>query len=144
MLCACARVSACVLLGSARSSGQQDPQQPLLQRTSVSTHTYFLHNPRYFSIQTHVVCVFCVRSVFMELVKEESRHSLQENMRRITSPVQVIWGKEDEVTKPHSDTRLFFFFNDVQEEILKLKIHICAFACKVGKLSLNLIKIYFF
>ncbi|XP_075881290.1 monoacylglycerol lipase abhd6-A-like [Nelusetta ayraudi] len=37
------------------------------------------------------------KELFMELVRETSRHSLQENMRQITSPVQVIWGKEDEV-----------------------------------------------
>ena len=33
----------------------------------------------------------------MEIVGEESRHSLQENLRLITMPVQVIWGKHDQV-----------------------------------------------
>ncbi|XP_070814975.1 monoacylglycerol lipase abhd6-B-like [Chaetodon trifascialis] len=37
------------------------------------------------------------REVFMEIVGEESRHSLQEHLHLITSPVQVIWGKEDQV-----------------------------------------------
>ncbi|XP_059184385.1 monoacylglycerol lipase abhd6-A-like [Centropristis striata] len=37
------------------------------------------------------------KEVFMELVGEKSRHSLQENLHLISSPVQVIWGKEDQV-----------------------------------------------
>lgn len=37
------------------------------------------------------------REVFMEIVGEESRHSLQEKLHLITSPLQVIWGKEDQV-----------------------------------------------
>ncbi|XP_031587339.1 monoacylglycerol lipase abhd6-A [Oreochromis aureus] len=37
------------------------------------------------------------KEVFMEIVGEKSRHSLQENMHLITVPLQVIWGKEDQV-----------------------------------------------
>ncbi|XP_066554326.1 monoacylglycerol lipase ABHD6 isoform X2 [Amia ocellicauda] len=37
------------------------------------------------------------REVFMEIVGEKSRHSLQENMHLITVPLQVIWGKQDQV-----------------------------------------------
>ncbi|KAF1392108.1 hypothetical protein PFLUV_G00049110 [Perca fluviatilis] len=37
------------------------------------------------------------KEVFMEIVGEKSRHSLQENLHLITSPVQVIWGTEDQV-----------------------------------------------
>ncbi|XP_015203464.2 monoacylglycerol lipase ABHD6 isoform X2 [Lepisosteus oculatus] len=37
------------------------------------------------------------REVFMEIVGEKSRHSLQEKMHLITAPVQVIWGKQDQV-----------------------------------------------
>ncbi|KAM6979995.1 monoacylglycerol lipase abhd6-A [Aplochiton taeniatus] len=37
------------------------------------------------------------REVFMEIVGEKSRHALQENMHLITSPLQVIWGKQDQV-----------------------------------------------
>ncbi|XP_023279936.1 monoacylglycerol lipase ABHD6 [Seriola lalandi dorsalis] len=37
------------------------------------------------------------REVFMEIVGEKSRHSLQENLPLITAPLQVIWGKEDQV-----------------------------------------------
>ncbi|KAK2861683.1 hypothetical protein Q5P01_001216 [Channa striata] len=37
------------------------------------------------------------REVFMELLGEKSRHLLQENLHLITSPLQVIWGKEDRV-----------------------------------------------
>lgn len=48
-----------------------------------------------------ICCVCC--SVFMEIVGEKSRHSLQESLHLITAPVQVIWGKEDQVRKKHSD-----------------------------------------
>ncbi|XP_049588955.1 monoacylglycerol lipase abhd6-A [Syngnathus scovelli] len=37
------------------------------------------------------------RELFMELVAEKSRHSLQENLHLITSPLQVLWGKQDQV-----------------------------------------------
>ncbi|KAF7642437.1 hypothetical protein LDENG_00257950, partial [Lucifuga dentata] len=37
------------------------------------------------------------REVFMEIVGEKSRHSLQEVLHLITAPLQVIWGKEDQV-----------------------------------------------
>ncbi|XP_074529312.1 monoacylglycerol lipase abhd6-A-like [Halichoeres trimaculatus] len=37
------------------------------------------------------------KEVFMEIVGEKSRHSLQENLHLIKTPVQVIWGKEDQV-----------------------------------------------
>ncbi|XP_061543124.1 monoacylglycerol lipase abhd6-B-like [Phycodurus eques] len=37
------------------------------------------------------------RELFMELVEEKSRHSLQENLHLITSPLQVLWGKQDQV-----------------------------------------------
>lgn len=69
------------------------------------------------------VCVsvlLCVcRSVFMELVGEKSRHSLQEHMHLITSRVQVIWGKEDDVRimAAHYIKPLYFY------------IHIKLFGC---------------
>lgn len=37
------------------------------------------------------------KEVFMEIVGEKSRHSLQENLNLITVPLQVIWGTEDQV-----------------------------------------------
>ncbi|XP_028261958.1 monoacylglycerol lipase abhd6-A-like [Parambassis ranga] len=37
------------------------------------------------------------KEVFMEIVGEKSRHSLQENLHLITAPLQVIWGKQDQV-----------------------------------------------
>ncbi|XP_077060281.1 monoacylglycerol lipase ABHD6 [Siphateles boraxobius] len=37
------------------------------------------------------------RECFMELVGEKSRHSLHENMHLISTPLQVIWGKNDQV-----------------------------------------------
>lgn len=37
------------------------------------------------------------KEVFMEIVGEKSRHSLQENLHLIKTPLQVIWGMEDQV-----------------------------------------------
>ncbi|XP_070696636.1 monoacylglycerol lipase abhd6-B-like [Pempheris klunzingeri] len=37
------------------------------------------------------------KEVFMEITGEKSRHSLQENLHLIRAPLQVIWGKEDQV-----------------------------------------------
>lgn len=45
----------------------------------------------------------CVCSVFMEILGEKSRHSLQESLHLITAPTQVIWGKEDQVSVNHRD-----------------------------------------
>lgn len=38
----------------------------------------------------------------MELVEEKSRHCLHENMHLISSPLQVIWGKQDQVGLGHN------------------------------------------
>ncbi|XP_028853506.1 monoacylglycerol lipase abhd6-A isoform X2 [Denticeps clupeoides] len=37
------------------------------------------------------------REVFLEIVGENSRHSLHDNMHLISAPLQVIWGKQDQV-----------------------------------------------
>ncbi|XP_062271479.1 monoacylglycerol lipase abhd6-A-like [Scomber scombrus] len=37
------------------------------------------------------------KEVFMEIIGEKSRSSLQDKMHLITMPLQVIWGKEDQV-----------------------------------------------
>uniref|UniRef100_A0A672IFX1 AB hydrolase-1 domain-containing protein n=1 Tax=Salarias fasciatus TaxID=181472 RepID=A0A672IFX1_SALFA len=37
------------------------------------------------------------KEVFMEIVGEKCRHSLQENLPLISTPLQVIWGKDDQV-----------------------------------------------
>ncbi|XP_030633560.1 monoacylglycerol lipase ABHD6 [Chanos chanos] len=37
------------------------------------------------------------RELFMEIVGEKSRHALQESMHLISRPLQVIWGKQDQV-----------------------------------------------
>lgn len=65
---------------------------------------YFYSAVIIFPLVTHCPCVcVCVCVVFMEIVGEKSRHSLQENMHLITVPLQVIWGKEDQVnSQPHS------------------------------------------
>lgn len=33
----------------------------------------------------------------MEIVEEKSRYALQEHLHMITAPLQVIWGKQDQV-----------------------------------------------
>lgn len=35
--------------------------------------------------------------VFKEIMKEKSKYALHEHMHLITTPVQVIWGKQDQV-----------------------------------------------
>ncbi|XP_030589400.1 monoacylglycerol lipase ABHD6b isoform X2 [Archocentrus centrarchus] len=37
------------------------------------------------------------QEVFMEIVGEKSRYALQEHLHLITAPLQVIWGKQDQV-----------------------------------------------
>ncbi|KAM4740638.1 monoacylglycerol lipase abhd6-A-like isoform 1-T2 [Anableps anableps] len=37
------------------------------------------------------------KELFMEIIEEKSRHSLQEHLHLITVPLQVIWGKNDQV-----------------------------------------------
>lgn len=56
-----------------------------------------------------------VIAVFMELVGENSRFALHEYMHLITAPLQVIWGKQDQVN----------FWKILYE--LKLWISLCAF-----------------
>lgn len=36
--------------------------------------------------------------VFMEIIGEKSRFALQDHLHLITAPLQVIWGKQDQVT----------------------------------------------
>lgn len=50
------------------------------------------------SWQCHLLICMSVCSVFMEIVGEKSRQALQEHMHLITPPLQVIWGKEDQVS----------------------------------------------
>lgn len=38
-----------------------------------------------------------ISAVFMEIVGEKSRYALQEHLHLITAPLQVIWGKQDQV-----------------------------------------------
>lgn len=48
------------------------------------------------SIPRYDISVFPV-PVFMEIVEEKSRYALQEHLHLITAPLQVIWGKQDQV-----------------------------------------------
>nr|XP_046240836.1 monoacylglycerol lipase abhd6-A-like [Scatophagus argus] len=58
------------------------------------------------------------KEVFMEIVGEKSRHSLQENLHLITAPVQVIWGKEDQVVDVSGASVLQTALPDCQVEVL--------------------------
>ncbi|KAI5612351.1 monoacylglycerol lipase ABHD6, partial [Silurus asotus] len=39
------------------------------------------------------------REVFMEIMKEKSKYALNEHMHLITTPLQIIWGKQDQVVE---------------------------------------------
>ncbi|XP_010755235.2 monoacylglycerol lipase abhd6-A [Larimichthys crocea] len=58
------------------------------------------------------------KEVFMEIAGEKSRHSLQENLHLITSPVQVIWGQEDQVVDVSGSTVLQAALPNCQVELL--------------------------
>ncbi|XP_035518235.1 monoacylglycerol lipase abhd6-A-like [Morone saxatilis] len=58
------------------------------------------------------------KEVFMEIVGEKSRHSLQENLHLITTPVQVIWGKEDQVVDVSGAAVLKTSLPNCQVEVL--------------------------
>ena len=51
------------------------------------------------TVNAYVYLFMFVYTVFLEIVGEKSRHSLQENLHLITARLQVIWGKHDQVTK---------------------------------------------
>lgn len=59
------------------------------------------------------------KEVFMEIVGEKSRHSLQENLHLITTPVQVIWGNEDQVVDASGASVLQAALPNCQVEILE-------------------------
>uniref|UniRef100_H3DKL3 acylglycerol lipase n=1 Tax=Tetraodon nigroviridis TaxID=99883 RepID=H3DKL3_TETNG len=40
---------------------------------------------------------FYQEAVFMEIIEEKSRYALQEHLHLISAPLQVIWGKQDQV-----------------------------------------------
>lgn len=48
----------------------------------------------------------------MEIFNENSRYALQEHLHLITAPVQVIWGKQDQVVWPLTATFLDCRFSD--------------------------------
>lgn len=50
----------------------------------------------------YFLCRVCC-SVLIQLVREKSRHALQENLHLIKTPALVIWGKEDKVLMSNSD-----------------------------------------
>lgn len=43
------------------------------------------------------ITLFPFLLVFMEIVSEESRYALQDHLHLITAPLQIIWGKQDQV-----------------------------------------------
>ncbi|KAM7401648.1 hypothetical protein PAMP_016945 [Pampus punctatissimus] len=58
------------------------------------------------------------REVFMEIVGEKSRHSLQEKLHLITTPMQVIWGKADKVVDVSGAAVLQATLTNCQVELL--------------------------
>uniref|UniRef100_UPI0037E85BF1 monoacylglycerol lipase abhd6-A-like n=1 Tax=Semicossyphus pulcher TaxID=241346 RepID=UPI0037E85BF1 len=59
------------------------------------------------------------KEVFMEIVGEKSRHSLQENLHLIKTPAQVIWGKEDQVVDVSGATVLQASLPHCQVDLLE-------------------------
>lgn len=59
------------------------------------------------------------KEVFMEIVGEKSRHSLQENLHLIKTPTQVIWGKEDQVVDASGAAVLKAALPDCQVEVIE-------------------------
>lgn len=53
------------------------------------------HSPWFPSPSSNFISLFLL--VFMEIVGENSRYALQEHLHLITAPLQVIWGKQDQV-----------------------------------------------
>lgn len=57
---------------------------------STIVYKYMLH-------ENLPVIFFLFFIVFMEIVGESSRYALQEHLHLITAPLQVLWGKQDQV-----------------------------------------------
>ncbi len=52
----------------------------------------------------------------MEIVGEKSRYALHEHLHLITAPLQVIWGKQDQVTQDVS--LIYSFFFNINTEVI--------------------------
>ncbi|XP_036595297.1 monoacylglycerol lipase ABHD6 isoform X2 [Trichosurus vulpecula] len=59
------------------------------------------------------------RKLFLEIVSEKSRYSLQENMEKIQVPTQVIWGKQDQVLDVSGADLLAKGISNCQVELLE-------------------------
>ncbi|XP_036390173.1 monoacylglycerol lipase ABHD6b [Megalops cyprinoides] len=59
------------------------------------------------------------REVFMQIAGEESRHSLHDHMHLITAPLQVIWGKQDQVVDVSGASVLAEALPGCQVEVLE-------------------------
>ncbi|KAG7472894.1 hypothetical protein MATL_G00113970 [Megalops atlanticus] len=59
------------------------------------------------------------REVFMQIIGEDSRHSLHDHMHLITAPLQVIWGKQDQVVDVSGASVLAEALPGCQVEVLE-------------------------
>ncbi|XP_049633684.1 monoacylglycerol lipase ABHD6 [Suncus etruscus] len=59
------------------------------------------------------------RKLFLEIVSEKSRYSLQENMNKINVPTQIIWGKQDQVLDVSGADMLAKSIANCQVELLE-------------------------
>ncbi|XP_068940352.1 monoacylglycerol lipase ABHD6 [Petaurus breviceps papuanus] len=59
------------------------------------------------------------RKLFLEIVSEKSRYSLQENMEKIQVPTQIIWGKQDQVLDVSGADLLAKGISNCQVELLE-------------------------
>ncbi|XP_068604886.1 monoacylglycerol lipase ABHD6b [Brachionichthys hirsutus] len=81
------------------------------------------------------------QEVFTELVSEKSRYALQEHLRHITAPLQVIWGKQDQVVDVSGATVISEVVQGCKIDLLENCGHsvVMERPCRTAKLILEFI-----
>ncbi|XP_034028565.1 monoacylglycerol lipase ABHD6b isoform X1 [Thalassophryne amazonica] len=81
------------------------------------------------------------QQVFMEIVQEKSRYALQEHLHLISSPLQVIWGKQDQVADVSGTTVIAEILPECRVDLLENCGHSVAMErpCRTAKLMLDFI-----
>ncbi|XP_049608053.1 monoacylglycerol lipase ABHD6b isoform X1 [Syngnathus scovelli] len=79
--------------------------------------------------------------VFLEIVSEKSRYALQEHLHLITAPVQVIWGKRDQVVDVSGATVIAEMLPGCKVDLLENCGHsvVMEKPCRTAKLILEFI-----
>ncbi|KAM6981717.1 monoacylglycerol lipase ABHD6b isoform 1-T1 [Tautogolabrus adspersus] len=81
------------------------------------------------------------QEVFMEIVGEKSRYALQEHLHLITAPLQVIWGKQDQVVDVSGATVIAEVLPGCRVDLLENCGHsvVMERPCRTAKLILEFI-----